>query len=168
MAETALHKFDFIKNMIPKIDIIELDRRIKLTIPCVEKDNKVIRIKNYGDPIKQSFSWSHSEDKEIGHISYDGLSERDRPAEYPGSWYMKQVADKVGEFLTLHNFGYYGFYKPSIEEVLAQLPAELFDEEKLAGRKLYFTNKMISADINVSMLNQENHIAKTTVYIQTK
>jgi hypothetical protein len=48
---------------------------------------------------------------------------------------------------------------------LSQLPSELFDEKKLAGRKLYFVNKMISEEINTAMLDQNYHIAKTVVYI---
>ena len=128
------------------------------------EENEIFLIKNIGNPINYSFSWDAKKGKNVGLISHDGLSKRDRPAEN-GGWYCKKVADKVGMFITLHNFGYYGFYKPSIEEVLAQLPAELFDEKKLSGRKLYFTNKMISDDVNTSLLDQEYHIAKTVVYI---
>jgi hypothetical protein len=164
MEETTLHKFDYSHNMIQKIDEKELSRRLKLISPCVQKEREIVKMEKYGDPIKQSFSWSYKEGDVVGTVSFDGISVRDRPAE-GGGWYLKQVADKVGEFLTLHGFGYYGFYKPSIEEVLSQLPAELFDEEKLAGRKLYFTNKMISEDLNTAMLNQNYHIAKTMVYI---
>lgn len=165
---TKLHKFDF-EERIPKIEKSELDRRLKLIFPCSKKDNEVFKMKNCGDPVKQSFSWNFKQGESVGLISHDGLSVRDRPAEHgKDSWYLKKVADKVGEFLTLHGFAYYGFYKPSLEEVLAQLPAELFDEKKLAGRKLYFTNKMISDDVNTSMLDQSYHIAKTRVYIDVK
>lgn len=162
-----LHKFDFIKRMIPKIFKPELDRRFRLIIPCVKEGNDVFQIKNCGDPIKESFSWQYQKGEAVGIISFDGLSVKDRPSER-GGWYLKKVAERVGEFITLHRFNYYGFYKPSIEEVLAQLPKELFDEKKLAGRTLYFINNMISDDINTAMLNQEHHIAKTTVYISIK
>jgi len=164
MEEITLHKFDFSHNMIHKIDEKELNRRLKLISPCVEKEREIIKMKDYGNPINQSFSWTYKEGDVVGTVSFDGISVEDRPAEN-GGWYMKQVAEKVGEFLTLHGFAYYGFYKPSLEEVLSQLPAELFDEEKLAGRKLYFTNKMISEDLNTAMLNQNYHIARTSIYI---
>ena len=158
------HKFSYDKGRIPKIEKSELTRRLKLIHPCIEKENEIIKITNYGDPIKQSFSWDYKEGTTIGFVSHDGISKRGKPAE-GGGWYCDKVANKIGEFITLHNFGYYGFYKPSIEEVLAQLPEELFDEDKLAGRKLYFINKMISSDINTSLLDGEYHIAKTRVYI---
>src|SRR3972149_4776814 len=101
---TKLHKFDYSKERIPKIDKLELSKRMTLIFPCVVEENEIFLIKNIGNPINYSFSWD-----------------------------AKKVADKVGMFITLHNFGYYGFYKPSIEEVLAQLPAELFDEKSSAG-----------------------------------
>lgn len=162
----TLHKFNFRDNMIPKISKEELQRRMKIISPCSQKENKIILMKDYGDPIKQSFSWNFKDGKTLGTVSYNGIHKKDRPAEN-GGWYLKTIADRVGEFITLHGFGYYGFYKPSIEEVLSQLPSELFDEEKLAGRKLYFTNKMISEEINTAMLDQNYHIAKTVVYIDT-
>jgi hypothetical protein len=153
--------------MIPKISKEEIERRAKLIHPCSKEDNEIFLMEKYGDPIKQSFSWNFKKGESVGLISHDGISKRDKPAE-GGGWYLKTVAEKVGEFLTLHCFGYYGFYKPSIGEIVSQLPAELFDEEKLAGRKLYITNKMISEEINTAMLDQNYHIAKTAVYIETK
>jgi hypothetical protein len=153
--------------MILEISKEEIERRAKLVFPCSQKENEMVLMKDYGDPIKQSFSWNFKEGEAVGTVSYDGILERDRPSE-GGGWYMKKVAEKVGEFITLHNFAYYGFYKPSIGEIVSQLPLELFDEEKLAGRKLYITNKMISDEINTAMLDQNYHIAKTRVYIQSK
>lgn len=160
----TLYKFNFRDNMIPEISEEELERRMKFISPCSEKENKIILMKDLGDPIKQSFSWNYKDGETLGTVSYDGIHKKDRPAEN-GGWYTKLIAEKIGEFLTLHGFAYYGFYKPSIKEVLSQLPKEIFDEEKLAGRKLYFTNKMISSEINIAMLDQNYHIAKTVVYI---
>lgn len=160
-----LHKFDYGNNLIPKINEEEIKRRAKLVFPCTIKENQIILMENYGNPITQSFSWNFKEGKTLGKISYEGISKRDRPSPM-GGWYLKPVAEKVGEFITLHGFAYYGFFKPSIGEIVSQLPSELFDEEKLAGRKIYLTNKMISDDVNTSMLNQNWHIAKTIVYIE--
>ena len=33
----------------------------------------------------------------------------------------------LGEFRCLHTYGYYGLFKPSIDEVLSQIPANLVD-----------------------------------------
>lgn len=162
MAE--LHKFNFKDTKIPEISKKELNRRLSFISPCIKKDNEIIKMTDYGDPIKQSFSWNFKEGDVLGSICHNGFGVKDRPSEF-GGWYLKQISETVGSFITLHRFAYYGFYKPSIEEVLSQLPEELFDEAKLAGRKLYFTNEMISSDINVSMLESEYHIAKTKVYI---
>lgn len=160
-----LHKFNYENNLIPKISNEEILRRAQFVFPCtIDEKNNVVLMKNYGNPIKQSFSWGYEVDKKLGKISYEGISKRDRPA-LLGGWYCKIIAEKVGEFLTLHEFAYYGFFKPSIGEIVSQLPSELFDEKKLAGRKIYITNKMISDDVNIAMLNQTWHIAKTVVYI---
>jgi hypothetical protein len=164
---STLHNFKFQENRIPEIDEQEIRRRASLIFPCIQKENEIILMKNCGDPINQSFSWNFQEDEILGTVSSDSILVKDRPAE-SGGWYMKRIAEKVGEFITLHGFAYYGFYKPSVGEIVSQLPSELFDEKKLAGRKLYFTNQMISSDINVAMLEQNWHIAKTKVYIQKK
>jgi hypothetical protein len=163
MAE--LHKFDYEKNLIPEISKEEIKRRAKLVFPCTIKERELILMKDCGNPITQSFSWNFKEDKTLGNISFEGISVRDKPAP-GGGWFCKTIAKKVGEFLTLHEFAYYGFFKPSIGEIVSQLPSELFDEKKLAGRKIYITNKMISDDVNTAMLNQTWHIAKTIVYIE--
>ncbi len=166
-----LHEFKFKEKMLPKIEKAELERRLKFISPCILQEREVLKLNSFGDPINRSYSWEADKDDctLVGTLTQSGIAVKDRPAEFgTDSWYMKSVASRIGEFITLHNFGYYGLYKPSIEEVLAQLPEELFDEVKLAGRQLYFTNKMISDDINVALLNQEFHIAKTNVYITLK
>ncbi len=167
----TLHKFDFSKNRIPKIERSELDRRLKLITPCMLKDVRdVVKINNLKDPVKTSFSWDSKGTETVGLITHDGLSVRDRPGETPDSWYMKTVAEEVGEFLTLHNCNFYGFFKPSLEEVIAQLPAEIFDGKKLAKRKLYFFTKILNDSdvLHTSMVSQTWHIAKTRVYIEKK
>jgi len=63
---------------------------------------------------------------------------------------------------TLHRYAYYGFFKPSIAEVLSQIPAELQD------RTVAFTT---SGPSNADDLNDEPlaldagfHVAETTLY----
>jgi hypothetical protein len=164
-----LHKFDFSKNRIPTIERSELDRRLKLITPCFLKGNNEVRkIDNLRDPVEHSFSFEAKGDELIGYVSHGGLSVRDKPGERPDMWYMKNVAEEVGEFLTLHYCAFYGFFKPSLEEVMTQLPAELFDEKKLAKRKLYFFTKILNNEdvLHTSMVSQTWHIAKTRVYIE--
>lgn len=170
MSKNNLHKFrDFTKDVIPTIERAELDRRLKFTIPCIYKEEKntVYEALECGDPVTQSFNWNAKPGREIGLIFHRGLSVKDRPCEDGKGHYLKNSAEEIGEFLTLHGCGYYGFFKPSVEEVLAQLPAEIFDEKKLAGRKLYFFVRILNNTnvLHTSMLAQTYHIAKTFVYI---
>lgn len=187
-----LHKFDFESNRIPKIETKELKRRISLAFPCVVSNDydynhntRKILVEKYKNSLpsgsytkhlikiktpdpKQSFMWDWKEDKLIGLITHSGISVRDKPALSPGSWYLKRIYERVGEFTTLHSCGHPMLFKPSVEEVLAQLPAELFDEEKLAGRRLYYTTNILNNNnfSETSMLSSTYHIAKTIVYIE--
>jgi hypothetical protein len=173
MEETTLHKFDFSSGRIPKISSEELNRRLKLIIPCIQKEQPqegetlerltLIEIKD-ADP-KNSFMWDVIKGKVLGLISHGEICVRDKPMQ--GGWYLKTVCESVGEFITIHGCGHPMMFKPSIEEVLAQLPEEIFDEEKLSGRKLYFTTKMLNETdfLNTSMISSTYHIAKTRVYI---
>jgi hypothetical protein len=87
-----IHEFKFRDNMIPKITKEELERRMKFISPCSQKEHKIILMKDYGDPIKQSFSWSFKDGEALGTVSYDGIHKKDRPAEN-GGWYLKKIAD---------------------------------------------------------------------------
>lgn len=167
-----LHTFDF-KQRIPKLSKEELFRRIKCIVPCIidrrnGMANAVVALKHV-DPTN-AFRWDDKtqEGEIIGSLSFDGISVKDSPGHMPDSWHMRKVCENIGEFLTLHGFGYYGFYKPSVEEVVAQLPIELFDEEKLGGRTLFFINEPISHNLNEAMLDGEYHIGRTKVFIQIK
>ena len=172
-----LHKFDFYDKMIPKISSEELNRRLKLITPCVTinksesgetiERSHMVEIKD-ADP-KNAYKWDYKKGEDFGTIDHSGVYKRDKP--HPsGGWYLKETMESVGEFVTLHGCGHPMLFKPSIEEVLAQLPAELFDEKKLAGRKLYFTNEILNEKdfMKTSMLSSYYHIAKTIVYIQTQ
>ena len=43
---TKLHKFDYSKERIPKIDKLELSKRMTLIFPCVVEENEILLIKN--------------------------------------------------------------------------------------------------------------------------
>lgn len=63
---------------------------------------------------------------------------------------------------TLHTFGYYGFFKPSIAEVLSQIPAELID----AVRAFEVEGPQDAAELNreSEALNAGFQVATTTLY----
>jgi hypothetical protein len=76
--------------------------------PLIERDGKVMRIVMPEEKFNQSFPWSP---KIIGEATLD-------------------TVDVLAEIWTLHNWGYYGFFKPSIAEVISQIPEEIIGEVK--------------------------------------
>lgn len=69
---------------------------------------------------------------------------------------------EIGRVRTLHTYGYYGFFKPTIAEVLAQIP------EELLGDAIAFKIKgpQDTDDLNddKEALNQGFHVARTIIY----
>jgi hypothetical protein len=68
----------------------------------------------------------------------------------------------LGSFVTLHTWGYYGLFKPSVAEVLCQMPVGFLDDAvafEVAGPE-------DSNDLNreSEALNAGFHVARTTVY----
>lgn len=178
MAEKKLHKFNFEQNRIPKITSKELNHRIKLITPCVivkdtmpgdqcERDF-VTEIKDF--KLKNAFKFSYKEGERLGFLSHHSICVKDRAVNDgpKDAFYLKTICEEIGEFITIHSCGHPMLFKPSIEEVLAQLPAELFDEKKLASRRLYFTTDILNENnfLHTSMISQQYHIAKTRVYIK--
>jgi len=64
---------------------------------------------------------------------------------------------------TLHTYGYYGMFKPSIAEVLAQVPADLVG----VATAFEVNGPKTAADLNQEKeaLNQGFHVAQTTFYV---
>lgn len=67
---------------------------------------------------------------------------------------------KVGSWITFHTFGYVLFFKPSISEVVSQLPNYLFDDK---SRYLFETDILTDYAPNSHIYNTY-HIAVTTLY----
>lgn len=89
------------KPSIPKINnerITELLARIR---PCVRKKDKLHFIGPL-DPRDVAFTWNPT---------LEGEAPSDLPV--------------LAKIRTLHTYGYYGLFKPSLAEVLAQIPADL-------------------------------------------
>jgi hypothetical protein len=69
------------------------------------------------------------------------------------------------EITTYHRYGYYGFFKPSIAEVLAQIPTEL--RETVVAFEI--TNSPeTAADLNAhqTAVNDGYHVAVTQLYVK--
>lgn len=71
---------------------------------------------------------------------------------------------KLVSINTLHTYGYYGFFKPSIEEVIAQIPEDLLDKvvafETFGPDDVHDLNKQIEA------VNAGFHLAETVLYVK--
>lgn len=82
-----------------------------------------------------------------------------------------KVADKATglkslcDITTYHTYGYYGFFKPSIAEVLAQIPAEHLD--KVVAFEIVGSPKTAD-DLNREheALNAGYHVATTRLYVR--
>ena len=70
--------------------------------------------------------------------------------------------DFAFEIPTLHTWAYYGFFKPTIAEVLAQIPAHFF---KHISEPLYFVTNVLTAEgDNITLINNDYHIARTLFF----
>lgn len=63
---------------------------------------------------------------------------------------------------TLHTYAYYGFFKPTIAEVLAQIPAEMVPEVSAFETIGPFDATDLNREIGA--LNAGFHVAMTTLY----
>jgi hypothetical protein len=68
---------------------------------------------------------------------------------------------KVGTYPTFHTYGYVGIFKPSVGEVLSQLPASLFENN---SKRYLIETEMFSGNPNVVDMG-EYHLGVTTVYL---
>ena len=89
---------------IPKISDEVLEERYAKIQPLLKRDGKLFSIQRPIDLRNQSFIW----DPKIGN-EVKGLKE-------------------IAQVKTLHTYGYYGIFKPSIAEVLSQVPEYLLDQ----------------------------------------
>jgi len=68
---------------------------------------------------------------------------------------------KVDSFITFHTFGYVLFFKPSVAEVLSQLPGSLFENE---SKRYLIETEMLTDYAPASHIYDTYHMAVTTVY----
>lgn len=87
-------------------------------------------------------------------------------------WDAKRVerADKISpiqDIRTYHGFSYHGFFKPSVAEVLAQIPKELLPEVA-AFEIIKRPENAANLNEEKEALNQGFHVATTRLYWEIK
>ena len=88
------------KAFVPEISEEKLNNLIEKIVPVVREDNKLYQIK-IPDLRKTAYTWDFEMTEECNNLK------------------------EVIRIKTHHYCGYYGFFKPSIAEVLAQIPEDL-------------------------------------------
>ena len=128
----------------------------KVYIPKVKQDE----IKARAERIKPVVSFSgkpyYIKEVDLFNIAYTWEPKQDVPAE--GLKVVKTIT-------TYHGYGYYGFFKPSIAEVLAQIPAELLD--KVVAFEIVNSPSTVE-DLNKHKveLDAGYHVAETALYVK--
>lgn len=70
--------------------------------------------------------------------------------------------DPVRTVRTLHTYGYHGFFKPSVAEVLAQMPSDL--EDKVVAFECLGPETADDLNAHLDELEAGFHVAQTTFY----
>jgi len=134
---------------IPEITDEELRTRYERIKPIVEIEGKKYLLRNFADLRNVSYIWNVHQDKreEINIDEYIALEEHD--------------------FECIHEYGYYGFFKPSIAEVLAQIPSDLANIVDLFE---IIEKPEIAEDFSKNKIIFENgyHISKVRLYVKKK
>jgi len=120
---------------VPKEEIIARALRIK---PTVRFDG-ILRYIKAVDLFNTAYAW----DPEPGEVA---------PA-----------FTKIAEITTYHTYGFYGFFKPSVAEVLAQIPDDLLDRVN-AFEIVGAPETADDLNANKTALNAGYHVARTALY----
>jgi len=123
--------------MIPEINdqrICELLKKIK---PVFEQNNKLYEMKTVHSR-KVAFTWNPKK-------------------KFP--WLPRKDLKELCNINTLHGYGHYSLFKPSIAEVLAQIPEHLIN--KVTAFKTIPISNIISDCLSK---DQEYHVGVTTLY----
>ncbi len=169
MARTArVEKKSWIPE-VPKERIKELAKRIK---PVVRMVPVRITVKEHGDDGSETII---DEREHPNKMRRDERGERYYikpvdPFNIAYAWDPKPSDKATGlkhlcDIRTYHTYGYYGSFKPSIAEVLAQIPAEHLD--------IVVAFEIVDSPKDVNDLNREReamdagyHVATTRLYVR--
>jgi len=91
---------------IPKLPTEELLRRAGLIKPVILRDQTYFEWKSKSDPINHSFTWEYECGKQVN------------------------VGRPIFTTITFHSWGHPSLFKPSIAEVVAQIPDQILDQVK--------------------------------------
>ncbi|QPB44346.1 hypothetical protein [Medusavirus stheno T3] len=155
---------------LPQLPDAEVQRRLDKVVPFYifeEKDpadasgQRVVRncwaIESVAPG--KAYVWKHTKTDEFMGVLYHNADGICGPPDADGT--IEQLMS-VRSYLTLHTYGWYGFFKPDILEVVQQLPDALFDDYD----KIYVTTMPVSTDINQIMSPCGHHMGKTTVAVK--
>jgi len=131
---------------VPKSDILELAKRIKPVVRFAiglmgrfkSPEGKPYFIKPV-DPFTIAFMWSPKPRK------------------------VAKGLKKLVDITTYHTWTYYGMFKPSIAEVLAQIPADIVDRV-VAFEIIDYPETAGDLNRNLDALNAGYHVAVTRLY----
>ena len=138
------------KLSIPQITDEELMRRYLKIKPIAEVSNGKYWLKNYSiDEMRnKSYFWSLFDD-------------RREP--------VGKILDSHGhhDFQCLHPFGYHGFFKPSVAEVLAQIPEDVLKRFTIDAFEI-IDRPTSNGDLNMyrKAMEQGFHISVVRLYVR--
>lgn len=123
-------------------EICELYRRIK---PIVRIDDVPYYMREFSalDLTEKSYIWNRDEDKTI-------------PVD------MEEL-EPIIENKTLHKYGYYGLFKPSIGEVISQIPKDLLDKV-VAFEIVYSPQSWDDFNKYINEFNAGFHVSMVRLY----
>lgn len=156
---TTVKKFSIPEK--PYDFLVKHDKKIK---PLVKIDPCDMRHQKWDNFLGHLF-WHLRVDlhktPQLFHIVHDAGLENSFP------WSPRLTAAALGlveitKIRTLHTYGYYGFFKPSVKEVLSQIPDEYLDETEY----FWVQGPEDAADVwkYTEEVNEGFHVAETTLY----
>lgn len=134
-------------SWITNEEIIERYSHIK---PVVKKDGKLYWLRKFSD-------------EELFDISYLWNDETEKPVE------ENEIIPIPGkDFRCLHEYGYYGLFKPSVAEVLTQINPEVLDSvvafEIIESPKT--ADDFYKDEFTAAALNSGHHVSMVRLYKQ--
>ena len=139
------------KVSIPEITDEELTKRYKHIKPIVEINGEKYLLRNFTESQLRdlSYIWNKHEDKreKVNMEEYIALEEYD--------------------FECIHKYGHYALFKPSIAEVLAQIPADL---ARLVNLFEIIDEPKTVEDFSKNKIVFDNgyHISKVRLYVKRR
>lgn len=135
------------KFFIPEMDENELVKCYAHISPIVKKEDG------------KSFYLRRLSDKEISNKAYTWLTDK---SDY-GDEVDYTKLEEIAVLSMLHTFGYYGFFKPSVAEVIRQIPCELLDQT-IAFEMISKPNTVADLNHSKEALNAGFHVSAVRLY----